>query len=75
MSNAGKNPSENSLEKSTNEQLQRITSNKSSVKIHPEDDIASENIYFYCPDCDEEYHLPENQITCPLCDCDQMVSL
>lgn len=40
-----------------------------------EADIAPENIWFYCPDCDEEYNLPENQIACPLCDCDKMVGL
>ena len=49
--------------------------NKSSVKFHQSDDIQPENVWFYCPDCDEEYNLPEDQIACPLCDCDQMVSL
>ena len=75
MSNAEKNASENSLEKSTIEQLPHVTSNKSSVKFHQSDDIQPENVWFYCPDCDEEYNLPEDQIACPLCDCDQMVSL
>lgn len=75
MSNAEKNPSEISLEKHTIKQLQDVTSNKSSVNFHQDDDITPDNIWFYCPDCDEEYNLPETQITCPLCDCDQMVEL
>ncbi len=75
MSNAEKNPGENSLEKHTIKQLQEITSNKPSVNFHQEDDIMPENVWFFCPDCNEEYHLPEDQVSCPLCDCDQMVSL
>lgn len=39
------------------------------------DDIMPENVWFFCPDCNEEYSLPEDQISCPLCDCDQMVEL
>jgi hypothetical protein len=75
MSNAEKNPSEISLEKHTIERLQPLTGTNKSVSFHQEDDIAPENVWFYCPDCDEEYHLPEDYVACPLCDCDQMVCL
>ena len=60
MSNAEKTPGENSLEKSTIEQLPHVTSDKPSVKFHQSDDIQPENVWFYCMECDEEYHLPED---------------
>src|ERR1019366_1146953 len=30
------------------------------------DEIAPENVWFYCPDCDEDYDLTEDQITLPI---------
>ena len=42
---------------------------------HDKDDIAPENVWFYCMECDEEYHLPEDSITCPICDYDDLREL
>ena len=41
----------------------------------PQYDELTDNVWFFCPDCNEEYNLPETQIACPLCDCDQRVEL
>lgn len=38
-------------------------------------DIDAKNIWFYCLECDEEYHLPETQISCPVCDYDDLREL
>ena len=29
-------------------------------------------VLFYCPVCDEEYHLPENEYMCPMCGCEEV---
>ena len=29
--------------------------------MESDDDIKPENIWYYCMECDEEYHLPERQ--------------
>lgn len=39
------------------------------------DDIKPENVFFYCLECDEEYDLPEDTITCPLCNYDDLREL
>jgi len=40
--------------------------------MESDDDIKPENIWFYCMQCNEEYSLPETQISCPICNYDDL---
>ncbi len=66
MSNAEKTPGENSLEKSTIEQLPHVTSDKSSVKFHQEwdyDDLMCgiEELWFELNRLDRQLHISVSQ--------------
>lgn len=40
-----------------------------------ESDELSDNAWCYCPACDEEYNLPEETVTCPICEKSLLVSI